>query len=189
MFPIHGKFPKEMAIIGRILLDYGELELDLMNCVQVARNRDMNSTLKAMFRSRGELSRIQIADALGRVPYTALGMGAEFEMMIEAMDHCRKIRNKYAHAYWHDPNMGKELCYVSLEELAGEDGPVNDLTNLTFFFIDEPLLLRQEAYFEFVRSLIMYLNYEGRVRTKEIRHHGMSMPTALQKPPYFTRKG
>jgi hypothetical protein len=53
MFPVHSKFPKEMAVIGRILLDYGELELDLMNCVQVARTYDLNGTLKAMFR-RGE---------------------------------------------------------------------------------------------------------------------------------------
>jgi hypothetical protein len=178
-----------MAVIGRILVDYGELELDLMNCVQVARSRDMNSTLKAMFRIRGESSRIQIADALGKVPYAALGLGSEFETMVDTLDHCRKIRNKYAHAYWHDPNMGKDLCYVSLEELAGEDAPVNDLTNLTFFFIDEPLLLNQEAYFDFVRKLIMYLNYEGRLRAKEIKRHALTMPTTPNKPPYFTRKG
>jgi hypothetical protein len=42
MFPIHNTFSKEMVVIGRLLVDYGELELDLMNCVQVARNRDMN---------------------------------------------------------------------------------------------------------------------------------------------------
>lgn len=178
-----------MAIIGRILVDYGELELDLMNCVQVARNRDMNSTLKAMFRIRGEMNRIQIADALGRISYTTLGLGAEFEMMIDALDYCRKVRNKYAYAYWHDPNIGEDLCYVSLEELASEAAPVNDLTNLTFFFIDEPLLLNQEAHFDFVRRLIMYLNYEGRLRAKEIRHHALTMPAAPTKTLYFTRKG
>lgn len=53
MFPIHRTFPKEMAVIGRILLDYGELEVDLMNCVQVARGFDLNGTLKPMFRSVG----------------------------------------------------------------------------------------------------------------------------------------
>ncbi|APO50768.1 hypothetical protein BwSH20_71870 [Bradyrhizobium ottawaense] len=47
MFPIHNIFPKEMAIIGRTLLNYGELELDLMNCIQVVRQYDMNSILKA----------------------------------------------------------------------------------------------------------------------------------------------
>ncbi len=77
MFPIHNTFPKEMAVIGRLLLDYSELELDLMNCVQVARKYDMNSTLKAMFRIRGEMSRIQIADALGRVPYATVGLEGE----------------------------------------------------------------------------------------------------------------
>ena len=189
MFPIHHTFPKEMPIIGRILVDYGELELDLMNCVQVARARDLNSTLKTMFKIRGEASRIQIADALARVPYTALGLGSEFEIMINSMDHCRKIRNKYAHAYWHDPDMGKALCYVSLEELAKEDVPVNDLTNLTFFSLDEPLLLEQEAYFDFVRKFMMYLNYEGRFRSNELEHNSMTAPPMLQKPQFYTWKG
>jgi putative SOS response-associated peptidase YedK len=43
-----------MSVIGRLLVDYGELELDLMNCVQVARSFDLNVTLKVMFRVRGE---------------------------------------------------------------------------------------------------------------------------------------
>jgi hypothetical protein len=189
MFPIHNTFPKEMAVIGRILLDYGELELDLMNCIQVARQYDMNSTLKAMFRIRGEMSRIQIADALGRVPYTTVGLGAEFGELIDAIDHCRKIRNKYAHAYWHDPDMGRALCYVSLEELAEDKDPVNDLTNLTFFYIDEPLLLLQEAYFEYVRELIRYCNYEGRFRSGQLKTQLSSRPAAPAKPPYFTRRG
>ncbi|SDS27039.1 hypothetical protein [Bradyrhizobium canariense] len=188
MFPIHHKFPKEMAVVGRILVDYGEIELDLLNCVQMARGRDMNSTLKTMFRVRGELSRIQIADALGRVPYTTLGLGDEFEIMIDAFDYCRRIRNKYAHAYWHDPVQGKRLCYVSLEELADEDQPVNDLGKLTFFFIDEPLLLQQETYFEFVRALLSYLNWEGQVRSKLIKAHVERMPVPPKKPPFFTAK-
>lgn len=188
MFPIHHKFPKEMAVVGRLLVDYGEIELDLLNCVQIARGRDMNSTLKTMFRVRGELSRIQIADALGRVPYTTLGLGDEFEMMIDAFDYCRRIRNKYAHAYWHDPVQGKRLCYVSLEELADEDQPVNDLGKLTFFFIDEPLLFQQEIYFEFVRALLSYLNWEGQVRLKLIKSRVECMPVPPKKPPFFTRK-
>jgi hypothetical protein len=138
MFPIHGRFPTLMPIIGRLLVDYAELELDLLNCVQVARGHDMNSTLKTMFRVRGEMNRIKIADALGRVPYSALKLEAEFGTLIDAFDYCRRIRNKYAHAYWHDPDNGKALCYVSLEELADEDGPVNGLTNLAFYYLDEP---------------------------------------------------
>lgn len=188
MFASHNSFPKEMRIVGRLLVDYSELELDLMNCVQVARQYDLNSTLKAMFRVRGELNRIQIADALARVAYAKIELENEFSTMIEAMDHCRKIRNKYAHAYWHDPDMGKALCYVSLEELADNKEPVNDLTNLTFFYIDEPLLLRQEAYFEYVRDLIRFVNTEGRYRNKLLKRRSIQLPDAPEKPAFFTRK-
>src|ERR1700743_691858 len=97
MFPIHSRFPKEMAVIGRLLVDYGELELDLMSCVQVLGDYDINSTLKSMFRIRGETNRIDIADALGRVPYTAVKMQAEFDAVIAAMRQCLKIRNMYGH--------------------------------------------------------------------------------------------
>jgi hypothetical protein len=77
---------------------------------------------------------------------------------------------------------------VSLEELADEDQPVNDLGKLTFFFIDEPLLLQQEIYFEFVRTLLSYLNWEGQVRSKLIKSHVEGMPLPPRKPPFFTTK-
>ena len=99
MFPIHSRFPKEMAVIGRLLVDYGDLELDLMNSIQVMRGCDLNSTLKSMFRVRGETNRIDIADALGRVPYTAVNMTAQFDDVIAAMRQCLRIRNRYAHAF------------------------------------------------------------------------------------------
>src|SRR5258708_2491832 len=112
MFPIHHTFPKEMAIAGRLLVDYGQLDIDLMNCIQVARGYDLNSTLKSMFRIRGELSRLKIADALGRVTYSSLKLGDEFGRLIDAFDYCRRIRNKYAHTHWHDPENGRALVYV-----------------------------------------------------------------------------
>jgi hypothetical protein len=177
-----------MAVIGRLLIDYGELELDLMNCIQVARQLDLNSTLKSMFRVRGETNRVDIADALGRVPYVTRGLAAEFDAMIAALRHCLRIRNKYAHAYWHDPAQGTQLCYVSLEELAKEDDEVRDLGNLTFFFIDEPLLLQQEQFFEYTRDLITHLNYEGRLRAGALRDHPYPLPTIVAAPAFFVRK-
>jgi hypothetical protein len=189
MFPIHTRFPKEMTVIGRLLVDYAEQEVDLLNCVQFARDYDMNSTLKSMFRVRGELNRIKVADALGRVPYTALNLGTEFATLIAAFDYCRRIRNKYAHAYWHDPDKGKALCYVSLEELADEDDPLNDLTNLIIYYLDEALLLEQEAYYQYVRDLLRYVNYEGQVRSKKMRENIFPLPALPQKPPFYTHKG
>jgi hypothetical protein len=125
----------------------------------------------------------------GRVPYSALKLDAEFATLIDAFDYCRRIRNKYAHAYWHDPDNGKALCYVSLEELADEDDPVHDLTNLVFYYLDETLLLRQEAYYQYVRDLLRYINYEGQFRAKRMRENIFPLPSALEKPPFFTHKG
>ena len=178
MFPIHNTFPKEMAIIGRLLVDYGELELDLMNCVQVARNFDLNAVLKAMFRVRGETNRVVIADGLGRAPYEKLGLGREFGLMIDTLRNCLAVRNRYAHAYWHDPDQGKELCYVSVEELAKDDEELKNLDDLTFSYIDEPLLLSQEAYFLYARDLITYLNYEG----KFAQGHSISRYSSFRPP-------
>jgi hypothetical protein len=185
-FPIHNRFPKLMSVVGRLLVAYGELELDLMNCIQVARGYDLNSTLKAMFRVRGETNRLDIADALGQEPYDKRGLSAEFKQMMDAVRYCLRIRNKYAHAYWHDP--GTELCYLSLEELAKEDIFVKDLTGLTFFYIDEPLLLRQEAYFEYARDVIRYVNHEGRVQAKEFASQPFRLPAAPTPPPFYVRK-
>jgi hypothetical protein len=186
-FPIHTRFPRQMAVVGRLLVDYGELELDLMNCIQVARG-DLNSTLKAMFRVRGETNRIDIAEALGQEPYGTQGLASEFEQMIETVRYCLRIRNKYAHAYWHDPNQGTELCYLSLEELAKEDFIVKDLVLLTFYFIDEPLLLLQEAYFEYERDIIRYVNYEGRFRAKLLTSQPWPLPRRPSPPPFYVRK-
>jgi hypothetical protein len=176
-----------MPIIDRLLVDYSELELDLMNCVQVARSFDLDGTLKVMFRVRGETNRLEIADGLGRARYVALNMANEFDAMIAAIRHCMRIRNKYAHAYWHDPNGGQDLCYVSLEELAKESEEVPDLTALTFFFIDEPLLLQQEVFFAYARALINFVNHQGRVNAGALMGQSFPLPTVVAPPPYYVR--
>ena len=177
-----------MAIIGRLLVEYGELEIGLMNCIQVARNYDLNTTLKTMFRVRGETNRLDIADALGRSSYDESGLSNEFKQMMDAIRYCLRIRNKYAHAYWHDPDQGTELCYLSLEELAKEDFFVRDLTKLTFYYIDEPLLQQQETYFEYASAITRYVNFEGRFRAKKLLSQPFSLPTAPTRPAFFIRK-
>jgi hypothetical protein len=187
MFAIHNTFPKEMAVIGRLLVDYGELEVDLMNCVQVGRAFDLNATLKAMFRVRGETNRIDVADGLGRVAYVAVNLASEFDAMITAIRQCLRFRNKYAHAIWHDPDQGRHLCYVSLEELAKEADEVRDLAALTFFYIDEDLLLKQEHFFEYARSLINYVNFEGQANRAGLKRQ-YPVPKPMAPPPFYTRK-
>lgn len=177
-----------MAIIGRLLIDYSRLELDLMNAVQVVRNHDLNGVLKAMYRVRGETNRIDIADGLARHEYEQTNLGAEWDATIAALRYCLKIRNKYAHSYWHDPDQGKQLCYVSLEELAKLDDFIPDLVSLTFFYVDETTLLKQEAFFGYAEALTNHVNHEFRHRKKVIRRQPFVFPAVMQYPPLYKRK-
>ena len=45
-------FPEEGAFVGRILLGYTDLEIDLMHCVKSVRG-DLDTVFKAMYRARG----------------------------------------------------------------------------------------------------------------------------------------
>lgn len=116
LLPFQSPFDKEGAIIGRLLAGYTNLEVGLLHCVQVVRD-DFDSVLKAMFRTRGESQRIDIADALGRYYYHDHKLGTKFEMAIGAMRHCLRIRNQYAHCVWWDDRSGK-LSFANLEEIA-----------------------------------------------------------------------
>jgi hypothetical protein len=89
--PAFDYFPKEGAIIGRLLAGY--TKLDLMNCVQIVRD-DFDTVMKAMFRSRGEQARISVADAFGRQHYHKYRLGTQFEQSISCMKYCLKIRNQ-----------------------------------------------------------------------------------------------
>ena len=51
--PVFQRFPVEAEIIGRLVVGYGELELDLFNCVVMGIS-DFDKTAKTMFRHRSE---------------------------------------------------------------------------------------------------------------------------------------
>lgn len=91
---ISAKFPTELTIIGRLLTGYSDLEIDLLNCVQVATG-DFDGTLRTMFAKRGESMRITNGAKLGRPVYAGLGLEADFDVAIDAMRHCLLIRNQY----------------------------------------------------------------------------------------------
>jgi hypothetical protein len=103
--PQFQKFASEGVLIGRLLAGYGSLESVLSGAVGMLR-RDLDMTIKAMFRPRGETQRIEIADALGRQPFSAVGFGNQFSEAIAGTRYCLKIRNQFAHCHWHDDLTG-----------------------------------------------------------------------------------
>jgi hypothetical protein len=183
MMPAFQKFGKEREIIGRLLVGYGEMELDLCNCVSMGID-DLDMTLKAMFRARGETSRIDIAEAMGQKVYTSLGLGTAFHDAIDAMRFCLKMRNRYAHSHFYDNNSGK-LAMVSLEEIAKKRAVIKDLRGLTTKYLTETMLQLQEQYFVYTRACLEFVNYEGRFLREKLAERIFEMPQKLQRPIEF----
>ena len=178
---VFNTFKAEAELIGRLLAGYSELELSMAQCVNVAGN-DPDTTFKALFRCRGELARIQIADALGRQKFGALGLGTQFEMTIGAMQHCRQIRNQFAHCTWWG-DLNGNLGFTNLEEIAASNAPIEDLSGLTRFIIDVPLLLEQEAYFDNTEGWWSWLIHETHKKVHGRPSPYTSAPKHVKQPP------
>ena len=177
-------FPNEAALIGRMLAGYADLEIDLMHSAKEVR-ADLDSTLKAMFRTRGNAQRIDVTDALARQPYHALGIGTQFEMAIGAVRYCLRIRNLYAHCTWWDDNSA-QLAFANLEELAKENVAVTDLHGLAVHHVTVPHLEAQLAYFEYADSLLIWVIQEGNALAGRPAFPNRVLPAALVPPQLLT---
>ena len=181
--PQFQKFPAEGAIIGRLAVGYGSLESVLSSCVGMAKD-DIDTVIKVMFRARGETQRIDVADAIGRPLYRALGLEDMFSEAIADMRFCMKIRNQYSHCQWHDDLTGR-LCFVDMEEIAKPHAIITDLLGLTFHYLVVDLLTEQEAYFVYVEDCLLFLNYDGRRLRGQFPSHALSKPKKVPRPPLF----
>ena len=173
----------EVEAIGRLLADYNNLEVGLLHCVQMGIG-DFDRAFKAMFRARGEARRINVAETLAHAAYTALGLGADFQVGLAAIRHALRIRNQYAHWTWWDDNSG-QLAIANLEDLANEPQPVNDFANLRAYHVSAALLDEQKAFFAYVDRCLMWVNYEGQFLSKKIRTRGFPKPAVVAEPALF----
>jgi len=174
-------FTKEQSIVGRLLSSYTYIEVSLMFCVWGVRD-DFDTTLKVMFRTRGETQRIDVADALGRQFYKDHNLKNEFSMAIGSMRHCLKIRNQYSHCIWWDDNSGK-LAFANMEDIAKSNEHVSNLTDLKRRHVDPLLLVLQEDYFKYTDELLNWINFEGRLRANRIPSHAIPNPKQRKQPP------
>jgi hypothetical protein len=174
-------FPDEGAILGRLLTGYTDIEYQLCFCAGMG-GGDVAKAITDIFSRRGETRRVSIADKLGGAGYSAAGLGAEFDEAIEDVILCLNIRNQYAHCIWHDPRVGK-LAFAHMEEIASPTGPGADPINLTFKFLDVPLLNHQEQFFFYTRDTLNYLNYRRRQIVGDINPGAViRIPTKVAGP-------
>jgi hypothetical protein len=174
------RFKREGEIIGRMVIEYGELEWDL--CLLAGHiTGDFNVALKAMYRSRGETQRIDIADALAR---NRLEPGSRvrtiYEQTIAHMRICLKIRNQYAHTNWVE-TASDGLCFVNIEEIA-KANDVADTSSLQRYKLDLQTIEDQQRFFAQVMQNMQYLCMEVQYLNGSIDVQGFHYESEIRRP-------
>jgi len=180
--PAFDRFPTIASAVGRLLAGYGELEFELAHCVSIVTN-DPDHTFKKMFGAQGERKRIKSASDLGLNALKPSSYLDVFNLALEDMDHCRKIRNQYAHCTWGEGD--GELFFVDLEEIAKSSTPI-DFDNLTRCATTAALVTEQLAFFDYVQDCLTYLTVEARVQFGGLRSNHRSLPARVVQPSLYT---
>ena len=171
--PAFKNFPEEELYLGRIVIGYGELEINLIHLSGLAINQKW-PVLAACHSVRTETGKIDIAVALAKDAMKEQGLGAEFEIAVRYLRHCLTIRNNYAHAHWGE--FQGELKFMKA------DGAFErPLKPIQWKAITLDLVKQQEAFFENTRKWLLYL-----VLTLEARYENqipyLNTPAEMQLP-------
>jgi hypothetical protein len=183
IMPCFDNCPKEGDIIGRLLAGYGELELEMCDCV-AATTDDLDGAIKRLFGRRGEERRIKTADEMMRAHYASAGLASKYDPTIANMHWCRTVRNQYAHCNWYY-TAAEGLCFVDLEHTAKLRRKIESVVAHRYP-IDVALLKQQENYFTYVRYCYWHLAESCRMaRRKKVRRGGPlhQWPPLLARPP------
>ena len=176
-----GQAEQEGKIIGKILAGYGELEVTVMSCL-VAVEGQLDLPIRQLFGRMSAERRINLARKALSPDFTKAGLGAEMKEALRDLDWCRKLRNQYAHCQW-GWTSADGLFFVNLEQLADQVDPISEVMGHPRH-IDVPLLQEQEAYCNYVRESLMYLDtaYEAWNRAKRITAPTYVHPKPSKRP-------
>ncbi len=155
--------PEEAAILGRLVIGYGILELALWGSLAASVGNDDEAT-RLMFQRMGEKARIDVVEAALRSPFEKAGLGERLTYAIKDLHKCREIRNKYAHTYW--DGTGKYLRYAPLEKAAKGSGKIDILLQP----LPLDLLMEQEDSFIRCRDTLARLERDFREAISSTHH-------------------
>ncbi|MDT0576502.1 hypothetical protein RM533_09910 [Croceicoccus sp. F390] len=151
------RFKQEGDLIGRMILEYGELEW--MLCLMAGHLLgDLDTAIKSLYRSRGELQRMEVADALIRQRIENAKLCRTYEQTFAHMKECKNLRNQYAHTNWLHAGSDK-LCYIAIEEMAKSNEPI-EMDQMTLYHLDLETVKDQARFFTEVMQNMAYLNME-----------------------------
>lgn len=181
--PVFNDFVEEARLIGKLLAGYGELELELCDCLVAVRG-DLSDALTVMWSARGEKNRISTAKDAVKADYIARDLGQPFFDGITNMQWCRRVRNQYAHCQWY-PKDGR-LCFVEIESMLDSHEPIDRISDGRTG-IDADLLKEQISFFDYTRQYFWYLAGQYRVSVGKL--HKSSFPMPPKRPQPAMHKG
>jgi hypothetical protein len=180
VFSPFARFPTEAAIIGRLVVLYGELEYALCGCLTaVILEHHVDTAFRALLRIRGGAARIDVADALMYATYQKFELGEAYDVALSALRWCKNIRNQYAHSHWHDGG-ADGLFFMELEEAA--KGKAGDL-DVKFRHVDATLLTQQEEHFRYTDEWLHYLPLELLHRQRKFPSQTRPRAPKIVPPP------
>jgi hypothetical protein len=173
--PAFDTFPAEGAIIGKLVVSFGELEL-LCGLLAGTALKNQDMALRAIYRGRSTRGRIDLADVLMRDAFVSIGLKDDYEEMLVAVLHSLSIRNHYAHCHWAPGQDG--LFFAKLEDSAKrETGFDADQKHVGLILLQE-----QEAYFDYARSMLLFLQAEFQIKSGNTKHWSAPRPPKRSPP-------
>lgn len=169
--------PTERDMIGKIILAYGELEVMLTDLLRAALDGDTMAAIKVLYRLRSESNRIDIADAIVRPKVAKHGLEGQYDEALNALNHCKKIRNHYTHSQWITEN--GVLRFGSLDDAARAQGQ----SKIRFRAISPCTLRRQYDYFGYTQHILSYVADQYRLKTAQPRMIEQKIPKPKRVPP------
>ena len=166
-------YPEEAALLGSMIIGYGELELSFAHIAGIALDQKY-AVLEACHSIRSEGARLKLIDALAHASFTEKSLSGEYDLTHKAMKYCLKVRNQYAHAQWGD--FGKRLNFTNPEEAFRRP-----LRPVKWTPVSRALLEKQEAYFDNTRHWLVYLEVTLDARGKR-RQTQFPIPPKMPQP-------
>jgi hypothetical protein len=175
-------FPKEKALIGEMLIAYGEIEFVITRML-AAFFKDTGSedtAARMFFRVKGEGPRLDVADAILRPQLKKFSLSGKWGNALGAARHCKTIRNQFAHCHWFLDQENKVLSFMNLDvDAASGEGEML----VRFEPIDLPLIEAQHQYFDYAIALLYFLDQEYRRKQGMKSAHDFSEPKSIPQPP------
>jgi hypothetical protein len=175
--PAFHRHRRAAAIVGRILAAFGELEYIIAEAAGKATN-NKETVLRALYRLRATSSRIDLSDTLMRPICMRANLVDEHATMMDALWHCHKIRNQFAHCNWGDDSRHPGLFFADLQASAKDDQGFEQRWN----HVSVPLLKRQEDHFVYAQDWIFYVDHELALRVGKLQSHPFPRPTEQALP-------